>query len=144
MSGFSNVVLMGNLARDPELRYIPQGKAVCNITLAISKGRRDDQKTLFIDCTLWGKAAETVSEYFRKGKPIIIQGELEQNTWEDRGTGQKRSKIKVIGRSFSFVPRSESGVDENGAAEEIKPAPEKEQKPEVNNSGDLGIDDIPF
>ena len=98
MASFNRVVLMGNLTRDPELRYIPSGMAVSDIGLAVNdRVKRNDQwveETTFVDVTLWGRTAEVASEYLSKGSPILVEGRLKLDTWET--DGQKRSKLRVV------------------------------------------------
>ena len=91
---------LGNLTRDAELRYIPSGTALCTFTLATNRSyTSNDEKreeTLFIDCTLWGKRAEALKDYLTKGKQVMVQGRLKLDRWEDKATGQARSKIGVV------------------------------------------------
>jgi len=140
MAGFAEVHVMGNLVRDPELKYTPQGNAVCTATLAVSRGKKGEEQTSFFDCVFWGKSAETVAEYFRKGNPIVAHGELIQDSWQDKETGQKRNKIKIQSRGFTFLPRSGKKTDsENDGA----PAPRK--KPDLDDDfGNNDGSDIPF
>ena len=98
MASFNKVILVGNLTRDPELRYIPTGTAVCDVGLAINdkvkKGEEWVEEVTFVDCTLWKKTAEVASEYLSKGSPVLFEGRLKLDTWEKNG--EKRSKLKVI------------------------------------------------
>ena len=114
MNGFNQVTIAGNLTRDPELRYTPKGTAVADFGLAINKSWKDEQgekheKCTFVDVTAWSGAAETISQYLHKGDPILLSGELDLQTWEDKQTGDKRSKLKVILRSFTFMPSGKGG-----------------------------------
>src|SRR3954463_4777476 len=97
MASFNRVVLVGNLTRDPELRYIPSGTAVSDIGLAVNdRVKRGDQwvdEVTFVDITLWGRTAEIANEYLSKGAPVLIEGRLKQDRWEK--DGQKHSKLKV-------------------------------------------------
>ena len=97
--------LMGNLTREPEIRYIPSGQAVTTLGLAVNEkyGKGDDVKenVLFVDVTAWGKTAENCAEYLKKGSPVFVEGRLKLETWDDKETGQKRSKIKVTAYRFS-------------------------------------------
>lgn len=100
MPDINRVCLAGHLTRDPELRYIPSGAAVCKLGLAVSrffKGRDGERKedTLFIDVTVWEKTAEYCGQRLRKGNPILVEGRLKSDSWEDKTTGQKRSKIEI-------------------------------------------------
>ena len=99
MASFNRVILVGNLTRDPELRYIPSGMAVTDIGLAVNDRRKAAngewvEETTFVDVTLWGRTAEVASEYLTKGAPALIEGRLKLDTWEK--DGQKHSKLKVI------------------------------------------------
>ncbi len=105
MASYNRVVLLGNLTRDPELRYIPSGMAVSDIGLAVNdRVKRDDQwveEVTFVDITLWGRTAEVANEYLSKGSAVLIEGRLKLDTWEK--DGQKRSKLKVIGERMQMV-----------------------------------------
>jgi single-strand DNA-binding protein len=104
MSDFNKVILIGRLVRDPETRYTGSGKAVCNFAIAInnrSGGNRDD--TTFIDIEAWERTAEFIQQWFHKGKLILLEGRLRQDKWEDKNTGQARSKLVVVGDRASFV-----------------------------------------
>lgn len=105
MASYNRVVLVGNLTRDIELRYIPSGMAVCDIGLAINdKIKKDGQwveETTFVDVTLWGRTAEIANEYLTKGSNVLIEGRLKLDTWET--DGQKRSKLKVVGDRMQML-----------------------------------------
>jgi single-strand DNA-binding protein len=108
MPNYNKVLLMGHLTRDVECRYTPKGSAVAQIGLAVSRKWKDDaynqkEETVFVDCEAWGRTAETMAQYLGKGKPVFIEGRLKLDQWEDKETGQKRSKIKVVVESFQFV-----------------------------------------
>lgn len=112
MPSFNRVILIGNLTRDPELRYIPSGTAVTEIGLAVNERRKGPngekiEDVNFIDVTLWGRTAEIVCEYFGKGKPILVEGRLKQDRWEK--DGQKHSKVKVVGDRIEFISAREGG-----------------------------------
>ena len=110
MSGFNKVILLGNLTRDPEIKFLESGVPVCNFGIAINKKYNDKntgetkESVCFIDIEAWNRQAEIIDEYFSKGKPIMIEGELKFEQWEDKD-GSKRSKIKVWLQSFQFVGR---------------------------------------
>ncbi|HOS02871.1 MAG TPA: single-stranded DNA-binding protein [Candidatus Hydrogenedentes bacterium] len=100
MPDLNKVLLAGRLTRDPELKYIASGKAVCKMGLAVSrKCKTGDgeqrEETLFINVTAWDKSAEFCGQYLRKGKPVMVEGALKPNEWEDKATGQKRSTIEI-------------------------------------------------
>ena len=107
-------MLIGNLTRDPEVRYTPKGTAVtdiglaCNRSYTLDSGERREDVT-FIDVTLWGKSAELVGQYMKKGRPIYVEGRLQMDSWDDKQTGQKRTKLKVVGENFQFLGGRDDG-----------------------------------
>lgn len=115
MASFNKVILVGNLTRDPEVRYIPSGKAVCDIGLAVnrtwfdkaSNSRKED--VTFVDVTLWDRTAEIAGEYLSKGKQVLIEGRLQMDTWQDKETGKNRSKLKVIGDQMTMLGSKADG-----------------------------------
>ena len=117
MANLNKVMLIGNLTRDPELRHTPKGTAVAEIALAINRVWKDDQgqkqeDTTFVDVTLWGRQAEVAQQYLTKGNPVYIEGRLNLDTWDDKATGQKRSKLKVVGEVLQLLgskPSSSGG-----------------------------------
>jgi single-strand DNA-binding protein len=150
MASFNRVILMGNLTRDPELRYIPSGTAVSDIGLAVNdrrKGPNGDwiEETTFVDVTLWGRQAEIANEYLTKGSPVLIEGRLKLDSWQDKD-GQKRSKLKVIGDSMRMVGgragggRGGAGGGSNYEESGYDEAPARSSVP----SGPPQDDDIPF
>jgi len=115
----NKVFLMGNITRDPELRYTPSGTAVADFGLAVNRrwtggnGERKEE-TLFVDVTVWSRSAEMVSEYCRKGDPIFVEGRLQLDTW-DGPDGQKRSRLRVVAENFQFLtPRGARGATQSG------------------------------
>ena len=120
MASYNRVVLMGNLTRDPELRYIPSGTAVSEIGLAVNdRVKKNDQwvdETTFVDITLWGRTAEVANEYLSKGSSILIEGRLKLDSWEK--DGQKRSKLRVVADKMQMVGgRTGSGSRGGGASQ---------------------------
>jgi single-strand DNA-binding protein len=111
MASFNRVILVGNLTRDPELRYIPSGSAVSEIGLAVNdrvkKGDQWVDETTFVDVTLWGRTAEVANEYLSKGSSILIEGRLKLDSWEK--DGQKRSKLRVIAEKMQMLGGREGG-----------------------------------
>lgn len=107
---FNKVILMGNIVKDPELRYTPQGTAVTDIRMAVNDPRKKGEKdvAVFVDVTLWEKQAEAVCEYLRKGRPILVEGRIAADTWDDKETGKKLTKLKVVAHSFQFVDSREA------------------------------------
>jgi single-strand DNA-binding protein len=116
MASFNRVILVGNLTRDPELRYIPSGTAVSDIGLAVNdRVKRGDQwveEATFIDITLWGRTAEIANEYLSKGAPVLIEGRLKLDRWEK--DGQKHSKLKVVGERLQMLGGREGGGGRGG------------------------------
>jgi single-strand DNA-binding protein len=148
MANFNKVMLMGNLTRDPEIRYTPKGTAVAEIGLAINRyftGESGDKRedTTFVDVTLWGRTAEIASEYLKKGRPVFIEGRLQLDTWEDKQSGQKRSKLRVVAEGMQLLGArgGGGGSEENsggGSAAAASPAKKSTPPPEPDD------DEIPF
>ncbi len=125
MASFNKVILMGNLTRDPEMRVTPGGFSICKFTVAVnrkfkSQDGQEKEEVAFIDVDSFGKQAEVISKFFGKGKPILVEGRLRQDKWDDKTSGEKRSKLMVILEGFSFVGggRGEGGGEggEDGGA----------------------------
>ncbi|HWB02027.1 MAG TPA: single-stranded DNA-binding protein [Verrucomicrobiales bacterium] len=118
MASVNKVILIGNLTRDPEIRYTPKGMAVAEVGLAVNRKYRVENETreevTFLDITFWGKQAEVVGQYMKKGKPIYIEGRLQLDTWDDKQTGQKRSKLRVVCEDFQFLGGKDSGGQGGG------------------------------
>ena len=148
MASFNKVILLGNLTRDPEVRYTPKGTAVTELGMAVNRvytaengEKRED--TTFVDVTLWGRTAEIAGEYLKKGRPVFIEGRLQLDTWDDKQSGQKRSKLKVVGEGLQLIGSRPGGGGGGGGDEEgsaalrsSKPAPPKASEPDE--------DEIPF
>ena len=105
MASFNKVILAGNLTRDPELRYTPKGSAVVKIGLAVNRTWKNEagetkEEVTFIEIEAWGRQAEVIAQYMRKGRPLLVEGRLKLDTWEDKNTHQKQSKLKVVLESF--------------------------------------------
>ena len=138
MPDLNKVFLAGRLTREPELRYIQSGTALCKLGLAVSrKFRTKDgeqrEETLFINVTCWGKTAEFVGENFHKGRPIVVEGRLKSDEWEDKNTGQKRTSIEVTADRVQSLDWEDRG----GGSKSSKPAPRAIEEP-------VPEDDIPF
>jgi single-strand DNA-binding protein len=108
MASFNKVILMGNLTRDPESRHTPKGTAVCDFSLAMNRRRKDQdgnqmEEVCFVECTCFGAGAENFQKYMAKGKSVLVDGRLVLDSWEDKQTGAKRSKLKVIVETFQFL-----------------------------------------
>lgn len=156
MANLNKVMLMGNLTRDPEVRYTPKGTAVAEIGMAINRyfsaeNGEKREETTFVDVTLWGRQAEIAGEYLKKGRPVFIEGRLQLDTWDDKQSGQKRSKLKVVGEGLQLMgskPGAGGDMGESGpstsssrpAARSTTPPP----KPAADPDLDAEDDDIPF
>jgi single-strand DNA-binding protein len=131
MASYNRVILIGNVTRDPELRYIPSGTAVVDLGLAVNDRRKNTSgewvdDTTFVSVTLWNKQAETASEYLRKGSPVLIEGRLKMDTWEQ--DGQKRSKMSVIGERMQMLaPKRDSAVQQSPPQQDYFPEPPRDQ-----------------
>ena len=149
MANFNKVILAGNLTRDPELRYTPKGTAVAKIGLAINRTWRTEtgeqkEEATFVDVDAFGKTAETIGQYFKKGRPILIEGRLRYETWEDKQTNQKRSKLGVVMENFQFMD-SNRGEGAAADAPRNRPAPPaKAEGAEVDAPPPPDDDDVPF
>lgn len=122
MANLNRVFLIGNLTRDPELRYTPSGAAVAVFGLATNHRWRDKssgemrEEATFVDVEVWGKQAEIAGQYLAKGRPVFIEGRLRLDQWDDKGTGQKRSRLKVVGERFQFLGSRGGAAAPEGAA----------------------------
>src|SRR6201987_1219035 len=108
MANLNRVLLIGNLTRDPEVRYTPKGTAVTEIGLAVNRiysGEDGEKKeeTTFVDVTLWARQAEIAGQYLKKGRPVFIEGRLQLDSWDDKQTGQKRSRLRVVGENLQML-----------------------------------------
>lgn len=144
MASFNRVVLLGNLTRDPELRYIGSGMAVSDIGLAVNdRVKRNDQwveETTFVDVTLWGRTAEVANEYLNKGSSVLIEGRLKMDSWEK--DGQKRTKLKVVAERMQMVGGKGGGQGGGGSSRQMASADPHEYS---SSAMDMPPDDeIPF
>ena len=156
MANLNRVLLIGNLTRDPELRYTPKGTAVTEIGLAVNRiysGEDGEKKeeTTFVDVTLWARQAEIAGQYLKKGRPVFIEGRLQLDTWDDKQTGQKRSRLRVVAENLQLLgSRQESEGSSSFSSSSPAPrrgpsAPAPPPKPEPRDPDlDAEPDDIPF
>ncbi len=123
MANLNKVQLIGNITRDPEIKYTPKGSAVTDLGMAINRyyttetGEKREEVT-FIDVTLWGRQAEIAGEYCKKGRPVYIEGRLQLDSWEDKATGQKRNKLRVVGDSMQLLGPKPGGAGSSSGYEE--------------------------
>ena len=134
MANLNKVFLVGRLTRDPELRYTPSGKAVCDFTIAINKIYEKDKKqvkeTVFVDVTVWNKSAEATAEYMKKGKTILIEGELRMDEWKSK-EGEKRSKMRVTAKTVQFLSSKEPQDQAPESDDEPSPIAVEPDEPEL-------------
>lgn len=160
MASFNKVILAGNLTRDPELRYTPKGTAIARIGLAMNRSWKTEtgetkEEVTFVDVDAFGRQAEVIAQYMRKGRPFLLEGRLKFDQWEDKNTHQKQSKLRVVLESFSFID-SRGGGEGGTPSEPARPrgpapatpptapppaAPEGGSEPEAPPAEE---DDVPF
>jgi len=152
MASLNKVMLIGNVTRDPEVKYTPKGSAVADLGLAINRNYTNQsgekvEEVTYVDVELWGRLAEIAGEYAKKGRPIFIEGRLRIDSWEDKQSGQKRNRLKVVGEGLQLLgsrPGGQGGgvgadyEGETPASKPSRPAPEKSAATEPAD------DDIPF
>ncbi len=140
MANFNKVYLIGNLTRDPELRVTPKGTAICQFGIAVNRQFKDEtgamrDDTTFVDIEAWGKQGETISKYMTKGRPLFVEGRLKLDQWEDKTSGQKRSKLKVVLENFQFLGSGQrdgatgGGGGGGGEFDQSAPSPERHSPP---------------
>ena len=151
MASFNKVILLGNLTRDPEVRYTPKGTAVTELGMAVNRvytaeNGEKREETTFVDVTLWGRTAEIAGEYLKKGRPVFIEGRLQLDTWDDKQSGQKRSKLKVVGEGLQLIGSRPGGGGGGSGDEEGSSAPRssKSTPPPKAVSSEPDDDEIPF
>jgi single-strand DNA-binding protein len=172
MANYNRVLLMGNLTRDPEIRYSSGGgggggggregggSAICKFGLAVNRTWKNQagekqEETCFVDITVFGRTAENCNEYLRKGRPVFIEGRLEFSQWEDRESGQKRSKLAVVAENVQFLgsrdgggggggPRREDSAPRSGRDEAPSSGPSAPARAGRGETAAEVIDDIPF
>jgi len=150
MANFNKVIIAGNLTRDPELRYTPKGTAVARITLAVNRTWKSEsgeskEEVSFVDVDVWGRQAEVIGQYMKKGRPLLVEGRLKQDTWEDKNTKQKQSKLKVVLESFSFIDSNRGGEGgDTPAAPRSRPAASSVPAAGAGDADAPSDDDVPF
>jgi single-strand DNA-binding protein len=136
--------LLGNVTRDPEVRYTPKGSAVCDLGVAVNRAYTTDsgekrEEVTFVDVTLWGRTAEVATEYLKKGRPVFIEGRLQMDSWDDKQTGQKRTRLRVVAENMQLLgARPSGGADATGESRQTSAPPKKSAAPESDE------DEIPF
>ncbi len=152
MASFNKVILAGNLTRDPELRYTPKGTAIARLGLACNRKWKSEtgemkEEVTFVDVDAFGKTAETIAQYLKKGRPILLEGRLRYETWEDKQTNQKKSKLGVVLENFQFLDSGRGGeggeAPSRPAAQTAKPPVAPGDATEPDAAPHEG-DDVPF
>lgn len=157
MANVNKVMLLGNITRDLEVRYTPKGTAVCDLGMAVNRIRTGDtgeriEEVTYVDVTLWGRQAELAGQYLSKGRSVFIEGRLQLDQWDDKATGQKRSRLRVVGENMQFIggqgggsgsPNNASPPQSTPAAPKGSSAPSQGGAPAAD-SFDNDDDDIPF
>ena len=147
MANLNKVLLLGNVTRDPEVRYTPKGSAVCDLEIAVNRAYTTDsgekrEEVTFVDVVLWARLAEIAGEYLKKGRPVFIEGRLQLDTWDDKQSGQKRSKLRVIGETMQLLGGRPPGAGggEGGESRSTKSTP----PPKAGKVAEPDDDEIPF
>ena len=145
MANLNKVLLLGNVTRDPEVRYTPKGSAVCDLGVAVNRAYTTDsgekrEEVTFVDVTLWGRTAEVASEYLKKGRPVFIEGRLQMDTWDDKQTGQKRSRLRVVAENMQLLGGRPSGGTLDATAE----TRQSSAPPKASAASAPDEDEIPF
>ena len=155
MANYNKVILIGNLTRDPELRYSSKGTAVAKLSVAVNRSWKTEtgeqrEEATFVDVDAFGRQAEVIGQYFRKGRPIMIEGRLRLDTWEDKQTNQKRSRLGVVLESFQFLDQgggrgseTEAGVAPRSRSATAPSAPPPAAADEAPGEPQ-GEEDVPF
>ena len=154
MASFNKVVLVGNLTRDPEIRATPKGTSVCSFSLALNRRYKtesgeDKEEVTFVDIEAYGKQAELIGKYVTKGRPLLVEGRLKLDSWNDKTNGEKRSRLKVVTENFQFMGSREDGATGGGRSEgayddvspQARPSGSAAPKAAPSTSGD---DEVPF
>ena len=152
MRGFSKAIIAGNLTRDPELRNTPSGASVCSFSVAVNRVYRDtsgEQKedVSFIDCSAWGKLGEMINQYAKRGTGVLVSGRLDQRSWEDKNTGQKRSRVEIVVEDFNFTSnanRDGGSSYQGGSSSQGSSAPNADEIPDDIPEGEIDLSEVPF
>lgn len=151
MRGFSKAIVAGNITRDPEMRTTPGGAQVCSFSIAVNRvfkggdGNQQEQ-TSFIECVAWGKAAELICQYVHKGSALLVSGRLDQRSWEDKNSGQRRSRTEVVVEDFSFIGATGNGGGSASGKAAAAGAPDMDDEMMSDDipEDQINLDEIPF
>jgi single-strand DNA-binding protein len=156
MANLNKVMLLGNLTRDPELRHTPTGSAVADLGLAVNRKVQDGNggwkdETTFVDVTVWGASAENANKYLTKGRGVFVEGRLQMDVWDDKTTGQKRTKLKVVADNLQFLPDGKAGGGRSSQGSDSSSSSSSSNDSDSRQGGSAGPpddyqeeDDIPF
>ena len=161
MRGFSKAIITGNLTRDPELRTTPSGSSVCGFSVAVNRVYKDtsgEQKEAvsYIDCSAWGRLGEMIAQYAKKGSGVLVSGRLDQRSWDDKNTGQKRSRVEIVVEDFNFIgaPANRDGGSSYGTyggadttsapSQEAPASASTESIPDDIPEGEIDLSEVPF
>ena len=156
MANVNKVMLLGNITRDLEVRYTPKGTAVCDLGMAVNRVRTGDngekiEEVTFVDVTLWGRQAELAGQYLAKGRSVFIEGRLQLDQWDDKQTGQKRQRLRVVGENMQFLGSAGGGGGGGGERPQQQSAPQEQSRPQGGSPAAPAADapaadddDIPF
>jgi len=146
--GFSKVIIMGNLTRDPEMRSTSNGTQVCSFSVAVNRVYAGNEQVSYFDCSAWGKMGETIAQYCKRGSGILVSGRLDQRSYEDKD-GNKRSRVEITVEDFNFVGggNGDAGASEGGSSSRSrskKAAPADEVAPDDISDEPIDLSEIPF
>ncbi len=163
MANVNKVMLLGNITRDLEVRYTPKGTAVCDLGMAVNRIRTGDngeriEEVTYVDVTLWGRNAELAGQYLGKGRSVFIEGRLQLDQWDDKKTGEKRQRLRVVGENMQFIGGQGQGGGGGGGSSQppqqspqASPQPQQQSSPPPAQGGapaadnfENDADDIPF
>jgi len=147
--GFSKAIIAGNVTRDPEMRTTPSGSQVCSFAIAVNRSYKDSSGTQqdqvsYLDCVAWGKSAEIISQYIKKGSQLLVSGRLEQRSWEDKASSQRRSRVEIVVEDFSFIGGNNSNSGNGGSYGSGSRSSSKVAATEsIDTGSDIVPDDVP-
>lgn len=153
MRGFTKAIIAGNVTRDPEMRTTPSGSQVCSFTIAVNRSFRgsdgnQQESVSYLDCVAWGKSGETINQYIHKGSALLVSGRLEQRSWDDKNTGQKRSRVEIVVDDFSFIGGDRAGGSNGGGFSRSNASDDAGDASDAgaDESGEdqINLDEIPF
>ena len=148
MRGFSKAIVAGNVTRDPEMRATGSGSQVCSFAIAVNRSYRDSSgnqqdQVSYLDCVAWGKSAEVICQYVHKGSALLVSGRLEQRSWEDKNSGQRRSRTEIVVDDFSFIGGNGNGGGGSGSDSGGSKSSSSSAAKEDDFGSDVVPDDVP-